>query len=255
MEFIDTHAHIYVEDFKEDLAQVISDSKATGLRRIYMPNIDVDSIDAMMDVHRQYPDFCIPMMGLHPTDVKEDFESQLAIMYEWLKKFPFAAVGEIGTDLYWDKTALDRQIEALKIQIGWAKEFDLPIAIHCRDSFKETVAVVEELQDGNLKGVFHCFSGSVEDAERAIAAGMMLGIGGVSTFKNGGMDKLLPHLTCEHLLLETDAPYLAPVPHRGKRNQPHYVSLVAQRIADLQQISVVEVAKITTQNALNLFKG
>ncbi|WP_338236103.1 TatD family hydrolase [Persicobacter diffluens] len=255
MQLIDTHAHIYLEQFKEDRKEMIAAAKAAGIGRIYMPNIDVASIASMMELQQEYPDYCFPMMGLHPCDVKEDYKAQLETMRAWFDRFPFAAVGEIGTDLYWDKTTLDIQLEALRIQIGWAKELDLPVVLHCRDSFTETIEVVEAEQDGRLRGVFHCFTGSIADAQRAIDCGFMLGMGGVSTFKNGGMDKVIPSLDLQHLILETDAPYLAPVPHRGKRNEPAYVRLVADRVAELQSIPVEEVAEITTENAMRLFRA
>lgn len=219
-----------------------------------MPNVDVASIDAMLETEMRYP-HCIPMMGLHPCSVGKDFERQLYILEDWLNKRSFAAVGEIGLDLYWDKTWYDQQQEALRIQVGWAKEKGLPVVIHTRDAMAQTLEQLEALQDGQLQGVLHCFTGTLEEAEKAISLGFYLGIGGVATFKNGGLDKVLPHISLDKLLLETDSPYLAPVPNRGKRNSPEYIPLIAQRVADLMQKEVGEVAAVTTANTNTLFKN
>lgn len=254
MNFIDTHAHIYSNKFDNDRDEVIEAVRKVGLERIYMPNIDVESIDAMLACEQRYPDFCIPMMGLHPCDVKEDFQDQLATMYDWLKKRPFAAVGEIGLDLYWDKSFFEQQKEALVVQIEWAKEFNLPIVLHCRESMDETIEIVRSCHESGLKGVFHCFTGNLDQANQIKELGFLLGIGGVATFKNGGMDQVIPHISLEHLILETDAPYLAPVPFRGKRNSPEYLPFIAEKIGDFLGVSVEEVAIKTKKNALNLFK-
>lgn len=254
MNYIETHAHIYSSKFDSDRDQVIQDIREAGIERVYMPNVDVETISAMLDCEEKYPGLCIPMMGLHPCDVKEDFHEQLSIMEDWLNKRQFAAVGEIGLDLYWDKTFFEQQKEALRIQINWAKERDLPIVLHCRDSMDETIAIVQEEHGGNLKGVFHCFTGDVDQAKQIIDMGFLLGIGGVATFKNGGLDKVLPEICIDHLVLETDAPYLAPVPYRGKRNSPAYLAIIAEKIGDYLQISKEEVALKTKQNALNLFR-
>ena len=186
--------------------------------------------------------------------MKDDFREQLAVMEDWLNKRQFAAVGEIGLDLYWDKTFFKQQKEALKIQINWAKEKELPIVLHCRESMDETIAIVKEEHDGKLKGVFHCFNGNLDQAKQIIDLGFLLGIGGVATFKNGGLDQVIPELSIENLVLETDAPYLAPVPYRGKRNSPAYLPIIAEKIGDYLQISKEEVALHTKQNALNLFR-
>jgi TatD DNase family protein len=254
MNYIETHAHIYSTKFDSDRDQVIQDIRDAGIERVYMPNVDVETIEAMLTCEEKYPGLCIPMMGLHPCDVKEDFQKQLAIMEDWLNKRQFAAVGEIGLDLYWDKTYFEQQKEALKIQINWAKERDLPIVLHCRDSMDETIAIVKEEHDGKLKGIFHCFTGNVDQAKQIIDMGFLLGIGGVATFKNGGLDQVIPEISIEHLVLETDAPYLAPVPFRGKRNSPAYLPIIAEKIGDYLQISKEEVAMKTKQNALNLFR-
>ncbi|MBN7811670.1 TatD family hydrolase [Algoriphagus sp. H41] len=254
MNLIDTHAHIYSSKFDADRDQVIAEIREAGIERIYMPNVDVDTIDRMLDCESRYGDLCIPMMGLHPCDVKEGFEQQLYVMEDWLSKRSFAAVGEIGTDLYWDKTTFDIQKEALNVQLGWAKNYSLPIVLHCRESIDETIELIEKAQDGSLSGIFHCFTGTLDQAQKIIQLGFLLGIGGVSTYKNGGLDSVIPHVGLEHLVLETDAPYLAPVPHRGKRNTPAYLPAIAQRVGDLLQTSADEVALATKANALNLFK-
>lgn len=253
MNFIDTHAHIYSKKFESDLDQVIDSIRAAGVERVYMPNIDVESIDAMLDCEKRFPDLCIPMMGLHPCDVKRDFQDQLKIMYDWLKKRPFAAVGETGLDLYWDKSLFEEQKEALRIQIDWAKEFKLPIVLHCRESMDETIALVSSCHEKGLKGIFHCFTGNLDQANQIIEMGFLLGIGGVATFKNGGLDQVIPHIPMDYLVLETDAPYLAPVPYRGKRNSPQYLPFIAEKIGDYKGITVEEVALKTKENALNLF--
>ncbi|MDF2157533.1 TatD family hydrolase [Algoriphagus sp. CAU 1675] len=254
MNLIDTHAHIYSTKFDSDRDQVIEEIRQAGVERIYMPNVDVETIEAMLDCEKKYPDLCIPMMGLHPCDVKEDFESQLAVMKKWLDQRPFAAVGEIGLDLYWDKSFFEQQKQALRTQIGWAKEFDLPIVLHCRESMDETIEIIREEHDGKLRGIFHCFTGNLTQAMQIVEMGFLLGIGGVATYKNGGLDQVIPHLSLDHLVLETDAPYLAPVPFRGKRNTPAYLPVIAEKVGDYLQVSKEEVAERTKANALNLFR-
>ncbi len=254
MNLIDTHAHIYSTKFDSDRDQVIDEIREAGVERIYMPNVDVKTIDRMLECESRYGDLCIPMMGLHPCDVKEDFEQQLYVMEDWLNRRSFAAVGEIGTDLYWDKTTFGIQKEALSVQLGWAKKYNLPVVLHCRESIDETIEIIENAQDGSLSGIFHCFTGTLEQAQRITKLGFLLGIGGVSTYKNGGLDSVIPFVGLEHLVLETDAPYLAPVPYRGKRNTSAYLPVIAQRVGDLLQISAGEVALATKANALNLFK-
>lgn len=254
MNLIETHAHIYSSKFDSDRDEVMDQIREAGIERVYMPNVDVETIDAMLACEEKYPDLCIPMMGLHPCDVKEDFQTQLYVMEEWLEKRPFAAVGEIGLDLYWDKTFFEQQKEALKIQIEWAKKKKLPVVIHCRESMDETIELIRQEQDGSLTGVFHCFTGTLQQAQEIIELGFLLGIGGVSTFKNGGLDQVIPQLELGDLVLETDSPYLAPVPYRGKRNSPVYLPIIAEKIGDYLAISKEEVAKKTKENALNLFR-
>jgi len=255
MELIDTHAHIYLKDFVEDREQILDKAKESGLTKIYMPNIDHTSIEDMLRLEESAGGNCVAMMGLHPCSVKKDFEKDLYEVETWLNKRKFAAVGEIGTDLYWDKTFWSQQQEAFKIQVNWAKQFKIPIVIHCRESLDQTIQMVEQLKDENLKGVFHCFSGNLDQAQKIIDLGFYLGIGGVATFKNGGLDKVLPDVDLKHIVLETDSPYLAPVPHRGKRNEPAYLKLIADRIAEIKKISVDELAETSTANALALFNG
>ncbi|HSJ67565.1 MAG TPA: TatD family hydrolase [Anditalea sp.] len=253
MHFVDSHAHIYSKKYDIDREDVIASCLEKGVKKIYMPNIDVESIDSMLEAELKFPGICIPMMGLHPCDVSKGFEKQLYIMEDWLSKRPFAAVGEIGIDLYWDKTFFDQQKEALKIQISWAKEKNLPIVLHCRESLPETIALVKEELDEKLTGIFHCFTGTVEQAKEIIEMGFLLGIGGVATFKNGGLDKVLPEIGLDKLVLETDGPYLAPVPYRGKRNSPEYIPLIAARVAELTSSEVETVAEITNKNAAFIF--
>ncbi|MDN4164387.1 TatD family hydrolase [Cytophagales bacterium LB-30] len=253
MMLIDTHCHIFSEEFATDRESAIQRALEVGVSQILMPNIDADSISAMMELHSTHPSVCLPMMGLHPCYVKEDFEQVLMQMESLLSQHSFVAIGEIGTDLYWDKTFWSHQQEAFKIQVGWAKKHKLPIAIHCRESFQETLALLEPLVDEYLTGVFHCFTGNAQDADRVKEMGFYLGIGGVATFKKGGMDTVIPQIGLERVVLETDSPYLAPVPYRGKRNEPAYLALIAQKVADYLAIPVEEVASITTQNARQLF--
>lgn len=253
--YIDTHAHIYNDEFSKDRDDMLRVAFEKGLDRIYMPNVDHTSIDGMLELELKYPGQCLPMMGLHPCNVKKDFEKELYLVEDWLRKKKFSAVGEIGMDLYWDVTFRPQQEEAFKIQVDLAKKHKLPIVIHCRSSMKETLDLLEPLMEDGLKGIFHCFSGTLEDAKKINEFGFYLGIGGVVTFKNGGLDKILPEVDMKHIVLETDAPYLAPVPFRGKRNVPGLLPLIAQKIAEIKKLSEEEVANVTTANALTLFEG
>lgn len=253
MNLIDTHAHIYAADFKADREETIRRAQEEGVTRILMPNIDHTSIDVMLEVEANHPDLCLPMMGLHPCSVTKDFHKELYLAEDWLNKRKFIAIGETGIDLYWDKTFLAQQQEALQIQVDWAKKYKLPIVLHTRDSFSETYEIMARNRHDDLTGVFHCFSGTAEEAKKAIDLNFYLGIGGVATFKNGGLDKILPEIPLERLVLETDCPYLAPVPHRGKRNEPAYIRLVAEKVAQLKNISLEELAAQTTANAQKLF--
>lgn len=250
---IDTHAHIYASEFDHDRDDVIARARQVGIEKILMPNIDLDSIAPMLATEKAYPDLCRSMMGLHPCYVNADVKQTLATIYNWFSHHSFIAVGEIGIDLYWDKTFKAEQEMAFLTQLNWAKELKLPVVIHTRDSLNETLALLKQAQDGNLRGVFHCFGGSLEEAKAINDLGFHLGIGGVSTFKNGGMEQVIPHLDLNYVILETDCPYLAPVPHRGKRNEPQFTQLIAERIATLRSISVAEVGRITNSNVNGLF--
>ena len=233
---------------------MLARARDAGVNRIMMPNIDHTSIDRMLELELKSDEMCFPMMGLHPCSVKKDFEKELYQMENWLSKRKFSAIGEMGTDLYWDKTFWEQQQEAFKIQVSWAKLHNLPIVIHSRDSLDQTIELVEQLKDENLTGVFHCFTGTAEQAKRIFNLGFFIGIGGVATFKNGGMDNVLPSVDIEKIVLETDSPYLAPVPFRGKRNEPAYISIIAAKVAELKNISLEEVQLLTSQNAAKLFK-
>ncbi|WP_038890194.1 TatD family hydrolase [Vibrio campbellii] len=250
---IDTHAHIYASEFDNDRDEVVKRALEQGIDKILLPNIDLESIEPMLKTEAAYPEICRSMMGLHPCYVDGNVEQTLAIIRGWFEKHNFIAVGEIGIDLYWDKTFRAEQEMAFVTQLNWAKEMNLPVVIHTRDSIEETLTLLSQEQDGSLRGVFHCFGGSVEEAQAINELGFHLGLGGVSTFKNGGMDKVIPHLDMNWVVLETDCPYLAPVPHRGKRNEPAYTSLVAARVAELRGESVEAIDAITTKNAEALF--
>jgi len=250
---IDTHAHIYASEFDNDRDQVVERALAQGVEKILLPNIDLDSIEPMLQTEAAYPEICRSMMGLHPCYVGGNVKQTLEIIHSWFAKHNFIAVGEIGIDLYWDKTYKAEQEMAFTTQLNWAKEMKLPVVIHTRDSIQETLALLEKEQDGSLSGVFHCFGGSVEEAKAINDLGFHLGLGGVTTFKNGGMDKVIPHLDMDFVILETDCPYLAPVPHRGKRNEPSYIPLVAERIASLREFSIDDVQAMTNRNANRLF--
>ncbi|PSK97940.1 TatD family hydrolase [Cecembia rubra] len=253
MNYTDTHVHIYSSKYDADRDEVIRRTLENGVSKLYMPNVDVDTIDAMLEAELRYPEVCIPMMGLHPCDVKKDFERQLYIMEDWINKRNFAGIGETGLDLYWDKTFFEQQKEALRVQIQWAKEKNWPIILHCRESMEETIAIIKEQKDENLFGIFHCFSGTLEQAKDIIELGFMLGIGGVSTYKNGGLDAVIPHVNPEYLVLETDGPYLAPVPHRGKRNSPEFIPIIAERVGDFLQKTKEDIAVLSTNNANRVF--
>ncbi len=250
---IDTHAHIYASEFDNDRDDVVQRALEQGVEKILLPNIDLESIQPMLATEAAYPDVCRSMMGLHPCYVDSNVKQTLDTIHSWFDKHSFIAVGEIGIDLYWDKTYKAEQEMAFITQLNWAKEMNLPVVIHTRDSIEETLALLRSEQDGSLSGVFHCFGGSVEEAKAINDLGFHLGLGGVSTFKNGGMDKVIPHLDMNYVILETDCPYLAPVPHRGKRNEPAYVSLIAQRIADLRNCSINDINTITSKNVKQLF--
>lgn len=247
---IDTHAHIYLPEFEKDRREIVERAESEGMEEIYLPAIDSSTHEAMLQTEKQYP-FCKSMMGLHPCSVKEDYERELQIVQQYLQQRRFIAVGEIGLDFYWDKTFADQQYRAFRRQIEWAIQNDLPIVIHSRNATNECIAVVEKYP--GLRGVFHCFSGSEEQAHRLMELDFYLGIGGVVTFKNAGLDKVVQAVGLSNVVLETDAPYLAPMPYRGKRNEPAYTKLVAEKVAELLNIETAEILKITTTNAKKLF--
>ncbi len=251
--FTDSHAHIYSDEFKSDLVDTLERTRSANVLKLVMPNVDHTSIDAMMEIEAKWKGMCYATMGLHPCSVKKDFQRELYIVEDWLSKRKFSAVGEMGTDMYWDKTLWNEQVEAFNIQVALAKKHKLPIIIHCRETLDETIRLVEDVQDGTLTGVFHCFGGSAAQAEQISKLKFYVGIGGVATFKKAGLDLVLPEVPLEQIVLETDSPYLAPVPHRGKRNEPSYIPIIAQKIAEVKRISVEEVMKQTTANSFTLF--
>ncbi|MEH7889806.1 TatD family hydrolase [Elizabethkingia meningoseptica] len=251
---IDTHTHLYSEQFDEDRDEAISRAKEAGVERFYLPAIDSETHEQMLQLEAQYPGEIFAMMGLHPCSVQpETWEKELDLVKEYIDKRPFCAIGEIGIDLYWDKSTLDIQVKAFEQQIDWAIEKDLPIVIHTRESFNETFEVLERKKHPKLRGIFHCFSGNLEQAQHAIDLGFILGIGGVVTFKNGKIDQFLDEIPLDKIVLETDSPYLAPVPHRGKRNESAYTSLVLGKLVDIYKKDYKEIEAITNQNALNMF--
>ena len=254
MHLIDTHTHLYSEKFEEDREERIEAAIEAGIKQFFMPNIDSSSIMGMKALEHKYPKNCFAMMGLHPCSVNENVEQELAIVERELRARKYIAVGEIGMDLYWDKTFKSEQEMAFRKQIEWAKELNLPIDIHCREAFDEILAIMDELNDKNMKGVFHCFTGSLEQARHILGYGdFKLGIGGVVTFKNSGLDQVVKELSIEDIVLETDAPYLAPTPYRGKRNESLYLRNIADKISDIFEIPIQTVAEQTTKNALQLF--
>ena len=254
MKLIDTHTHLYVEAFDEDRDQVIEKAIKVGVERFYLPAIDSTYTARMLDLEKKYPDHIRLMMGLHPTHVKENYKEELLHVEQFLAKRNFAAVGEIGIDLYWDKSFLKQQQEAFDAQISWAKEKELPIVIDCREAFDEVFEVLEGHKGEDLSGIFHCFTGTKEQAEKAIGLNLKLGIGGVLTFKNGKIDQFLDQISIDHIVLETDAPYLAPAPFRGKRNQSEYLIYILRKLSEVHQRTEKELASLTSQNALAVFK-
>ncbi|MEZ4887868.1 MAG: TatD family hydrolase [Chitinophagales bacterium] len=260
IQLIDTHAHLYVEQFDEDRVTMLQRAYDAGVQKIFLPNIDSRYIDSLNKLAEQYPQQCYPMMGVHPCSIKGDYKVELDGAYQALKANPtrFAAIGEIGLDFYWDLTYKSEQIEALKTQISWAKEFGLPIVLHSRDSFNETFEIVQSMNDENLTGIFHCFSGSTADAEKVISLnGFYMGLGGVVTYKNSKeLSETIENIPLKYFVLETDAPYLVPHTYRKKkhkRNESAFIVAVAEKVAEIKKVSLEEVAAITTQNAIEIF--
>lgn len=250
---IDTHAHLYLDEFKNDIGDVIKRAEAETVKKIYLPAIDSSEIENMFLLENKFPAKCFAMMGLHPCYVKENYLEELSIVKEWFTKRKFAAVGEIGLDLYWDKTFIKQQYEAFRVQIELGLQYNLPIVIHSRDAMQESIDVVKEYRSGGIKGIFHCFGGTVENAKEIIDTGFYLGIGGVLTYKKSGLAEVLEQIDLKHLVLETDAPYLTPVPFRGKRNESSYLKYIVEKLALIKNVSAEEVAAVTTANAEKIF--
>jgi len=249
----DTHTHLYSEQFDADRNEIVQKAIDLGVSRFFVPAIDSTYYNAMFDLEKQFPEHVFLMAGLHPTSVKENFKEELDVVQKLLQKRKFYAVGEIGMDLYWDKSFVQQQQDAFKLQIEWAKERELPIVIHCRDAFDEIFEILEEVKEDKLYGVFHCFTGNLEQAKQAVSYNMKLGIGGVVTFKNGKIDQFLNEIPLNDIVLETDAPYLAPTPFRGKRNESSYIIKVAEKMAEIHHVSVDKIAEITTKNSKDIF--
>lgn len=250
---VDTHCHLYLDEFKSDITAVIKRAEDEGVQKFYLPGIDSSEIENMLLLETKFPGKCIAMMGLHPCSVKENYLDELAVVKDWLIKRKFAAVGEIGLDFYWDKTFVMQQYEVFRLQIELSLQYNLPIVIHTRNAMQETIDVVKEFVPAGVKGIFHCFGGTVENANEIIDAGFYLGIGGVLTYKKSGLAEILDKIDLKHIVLETDSPYLTPVPFRGKRNESSYLKYVIEKLAEIKKISVEEVAAITTANAEKIF--
>jgi TatD DNase family protein len=249
----DTHTHLYYETDSIKQGALIQRCKDNGINRLFLPNVDTSSVPLLFSLLEAYPDLCYPMLGLHPCSVKDDWEKEIDTIQQSIDQHKIFAIGEIGIDLYWDKTHLAEQVQAFKRQIAWAKALKLPIVIHCRDAFNEVYEVLQQEQGDDLRGIFHCFSGTLEQANKVIDLGFYLGIGGVVTYKNAGLDKVVAEVSLNNIVLETDSPYLTPVPYRGKPNESSYLIYVAQKVADLHQTSLENVAAITTENSKKVF--
>lgn len=251
---IDTHSHLYLKEFDSDRDEMMQRAWEAGVRRIYLPNIDSTSVHSMLSMESTYPDRCFPMMGLHPGSVRENYQEELKVVEHWLAERPFCAVGEIGIDLYWDTTFLEFQKEAFLTQVNWAKELNTPIVIHSRESIDLIIELLKKEKDKRLHGIFHCFTGTPEQAQDIIQLGFHVGIGGVLTFKKAGLDATVRQIPLEWIVLETDAPYLAPVPFRGKRNESAYLKIVAERLSEILSLELEEVENQTTANAKKIFE-
>ena len=250
---IDTHSHLYAEEFIDDIDAVVERSKAAGVKKVFLPAIDGTTHQSMINLAKKYPGYCIPMMGLHPCYVDLNYEKELDLVESWLGQEQFAAIGEIGLDYYHSTEFKEQQIDAFSKQIKLALKYNLPIVIHTRSSMDDCIKMVEQEGGGQLKGIFHCFGGDERQANKIIELGFMLGIGGVVTYKNAGLARVLENISLEHLVLETDAPYLTPVPFRGKRNETSYIRYVAEKLAEIKSVIVDEVENITTANAKKIF--
>ena len=253
MKIIDTHCHLYSEEFKTDINDVIGRARSKGVSKFYLPAIDSSVIDAMLQLEKDFPNECFAMMGLHPCYVKANYKDELKIAEEWLIRRSFAAIGEIGLDFYWDKTFIKEQYDAFNIQMQWAMDRKMPIVIHTRNAMQQTIDAVKPFAAKGLTGIFHCFSGNYNNALEIIDMGFLLGIGGVLTYKNAGLQEVVKKIDLDHIVLETDAPYLTPVPFRGKRNESSYLEFILDKLAALKNVTVGEVATITTANAEKIF--
>jgi TatD DNase family protein len=253
MMLTDTHCHLYHEDFNEDRQQVMERAGTEGVGRFFLPAIDSTFIGAMLQMESDFPGRCFAMMGLHPCSVKENYADELLVAEQWLSARKFAAIGETGLDFYWDKTFIPQQYDAFRQQVNWAKKYNIPVVIHSRQSTPECIAVIQEMHDERLTGIFHCFGGSIEEARQITDLGFYLGIGGVITYKNSGLAAVIEKLPLNNILLETDAPYLTPAPFRGKRNESAYLKYIVQKIAAVKNMRVEEVAELTTLNAQKVF--
>jgi TatD DNase family protein len=251
---IDTHTHLYLQEFDGDREEMLQRAKDAGVGKFYLPNIDSSSIGPMLDMESAHPGTCLPMMGLHPGSVKENYQEELATVESWLSRRPFVAIGEIGIDLYWDKTFFEQQKDAFLKQVEWAKELNLPIVIHSRESIDIIIDLLKGLKDERLFGIFHCFTGTPAQAKEIMGLGFHMGIGGVLTFKNAGLDETVKEISLERLVLETDAPYLSPVPYRGKRNESAYLKIIAEKLAATKSVDFEAVAVATTANAEKIFE-
>jgi TatD DNase family protein len=249
----DTHCHLYLDEFKNDIDAILERAGAAGVQKLYLPAIDSSETDNLLLLEKRFPGKCFAMMGLHPCSVKENYKTELTLVETWLAKRRFAAVGEIGLDFHWDTSFTAQQYDAFRMQSGWAIQYNLPIVIHTRNAMQETIDLVKEFVPKGIRGIFHCFSGNYENAREIIDAGFYLGIGGVITYKNSGLAQIIEKIDLKHLVVETDAPYLTPVPFRGKRNESSYLKYIVEKLAAIKNSSVEEVAAITTANANSIF--
>ena len=255
MKLIDTHTHLYVKEFKADIEEVIKRAEKEGVQKFYLPAIDSSETGNMLALEKRFPGKCFPMTGLHPCSVKENFQEEIDKVEKMLKHRTFAAIGESGLDFYWDKTFIKQQYESLRIHAEWALQYDLPLVLHTRDAMRETIDVIKAYATKGLRGIFHCFGGTLEHAKEITDSNFLIGIGGVVTYKNSGLSDVLKDVDLKYIVLETDAPYLTPVPFRGKRNESSYLKYIAEKIADIKNITVEEVANQTTKNAEEIFNN
>ena len=253
MFLIDTHTHLYLDDFKEDLDVLIKSAIKKNIKKFLLPNIDIKTLQPLLKLTNLYPNNCFPMIGMHPCSIDENFEKNLKLLELKIQENKFIGIGEIGIDLYWDQTYLNEQKKAFELQINWAKKYKLPIVIHSRKSFNQVYQILKKQQCGSLKGVFHCFGGTIEEAKKIIDLGFSLGIGGVLTFKNSNLDQVIKKVPIEHIIIETDAPYLAPAPKRGKRNEPEFLSIIANKICEIKNISLSELTNTLYLNTNSIF--